>query len=673
MRLLTTTLLALTYFFAPAQQYLTQSLAPKWVTDYDHDNALTDSSDFSGGYAYLLVSLQNHLETKEFYRKEAIMVVSEQGLSRTSSISVSFDPSYQRVLFHTLLIVRNGRVIDKLDTRKFELLRREEEMDRAVYDKTLDAVYNIPGLRVGDIVEYSYTVKGSNPAFDGHAFGTLYMEYSVPVKKFALRVLHNVNRQLQHKTYGDAFPPRETTENAVKSLEWVRENVPALLTDDMLPSWYDPYDHIQYTDFESWKEVRSWALKLYADAGGSGDGILAEVVRQIKALPASEEEKIKWCIRIVQAEIRYLSFSDGVNGYKPHPPGMVFDQKYGDCKDKSLLLSYLLNGIGIESFPALVSTVKGPAMSELLPDPWAFNHCIVQFSFNDSTYWIDPTLPPQTGPLNRYYFPTYDHALVIREADSELEPVPFGYKESLIEVLEEYLVEAVDGDVTLNVVSRYLGDEADRMRAYRKNNSREEIHKNYLNFYARDYAEISLKKDVVFNDDTIQNILTSTETYLLKDFWFRDSLSNKTTGSVYARILASYVEKPNTELRTMPLSLTHPRHVRQMIKVYLPEPWNVEKETIDIESGGFVFHSGVAYQDRVLTLEYSYKSKAAFVDAAAVSDHIRKVNKVLGDLNYSVYKYDQSEDQGSSAATYLILAMLLGTGVYFVRKKMKPA
>ena len=46
-------------------------------------------------------------------------------------------------------------------------------------------------------------------------------------------------------------------------------------------------------------------------------------------------------------------------------------------KDKSLLLSSILNELGIEAFPALVNTEAQTELARELPSPLAFDHCIV--------------------------------------------------------------------------------------------------------------------------------------------------------------------------------------------------------------------------------------------------------------------------------------------------------
>lgn len=668
MREIFTLIFGVAVFFAEAQTRIFQSNEPDWIKQYQYSNIAEDSATSPNGYSYLLISVQNHLEKKEFYRRYAIRVTSEQGLSFASSINESFHPAFQKIFFHTLRIIRSGRTIDKMDVNKFEAIRREDQMDRGVYDKTVNAIYNLPDVRVGDIVEYSYTIKGFNPVFGNHVFGNLYLQYGVPVKMFAHRLLFHSGRPLKIRSFGQTGDPITAGSGGFTYYEWVRENVPALLTDDALPNWYDPYAHVQFSDFESWENVKSWALNVFA-LNRLDDSGLNTLIQNITETFKTDEERIKECIRVVQGDIRYLSFSDGIHGYKPHRPDIVYEQKYGDCKDKSLLLSYLLNRIGIESYPALVSTEVGKVLNDLLPNPWAFNHCIVQFSLNDSTYWIDPTLNAQVGRLNSYFIPSYHNALVINSKTTELDSIPYGYKSSRIDVVEEYSVDEIGGYVTLQVETEYHGDEADRMRQYIRTNAKEEIHKNYLNFYANDYSEISLQRDVEYQDNLVENIVTSTEEYLLKNFWGLDPEKGR-IAYIYARVLSSYVNRPDTKLRTMPLAIRHPQQVFQTIKIFLPEEWDVDDTQNSIESDGFSYHSSALYNDKTITLRYSYQSNASFVAAENTGEHIKKLDEVLDDISYIIYKPMNDSGKGRTKE-FLIVALLVGVTIYIIKKRSR--
>jgi transglutaminase-like putative cysteine protease len=592
-------------------------------------------------------------------------VTSEKGLSIVSSINEYFDPSFQKITFHKLNIIRSGKTINKLDPAKFEVLRREEDMDRSVYDKSVNAIYNVPDVRVGDIVEYSFTRKGSNPVFKDHSFGMFYLQYRIPVAKIAYKVVYNPQRQINFKTFGNIGTAAKETKEQLKSTEWIRDNVPALLADDGYPSWFDPYPHVQYSDFRSWSEVKDWAATLY-NFPKLNDGELKKEIEVIRASGKNTEAKIKECIRIAQGEIRYLSFSDGINGYKPHSPEIVYSQKYGDCKDKSFMLALMLNELGIDSKPALVSTEDGYKMAEMLPNPWAFNHCVVQFNYNDSTYWVDPTLNAQAGPLKSFSFPSYHHALVIKNDQSSLTPIPFGDKTSSLYTTEEYSMDEVGGFVTLKVKTTYNGEEADEIRSYFKSNTTEQINKDYLNFYAKDFSAISTAKDFEYIDDEATNVVTSSEEYLIENFW--TIKENNKSATVFASLLATYFNKPDTRVRTMPLAITHPRTISQTIKIRLPEEWNITDSSNEIESDAITYRSSKSYADKIITLRYYYTTKVSFIEADKVADHVKKIDQMLDDNGLTIYKPLKSEADPSTNS-FIIIILLIAAGAYAAKKK----
>src|SRR5687768_5472842 len=107
-----------------AQPTVSQGKTPAWVTQYDFSN-ISDTTETPNGYAYLLISKQSQLESKEDYYKYVMKVTSEKGLATVASINEYFDPSFQKLTFHELNIIRNGKTINKLNPAKFDVLRRE--------------------------------------------------------------------------------------------------------------------------------------------------------------------------------------------------------------------------------------------------------------------------------------------------------------------------------------------------------------------------------------------------------------------------------------------------------------------------------------------------------------------------------------------------------------------
>src|SRR5690606_11023585 len=107
-------------------------------------------------------------------------------------------------------------------------------------------------------------------------------------------------------------------------------------------------------------------------------GPLREKIEEIKKNHDAPTERIEASVKFVQNEIRYLGLEGGIGAYQPFPPEKVLIQRFGDCKDKSLLLATMLQNMDIQAYPALVSTYEGHTIHTRPPSPISFNHCIVQ-------------------------------------------------------------------------------------------------------------------------------------------------------------------------------------------------------------------------------------------------------------------------------------------------------
>ena len=620
-------------FLAISQGNIFFEQKPAWLEMVKYDLQPHDTLH-SGGYFYLLLERQINIERQETYRRTSIKVLTESGLESASSISINFDPSYQKISLHSVVVRRGDMIIDKLKTNKFEILRREENMDRLIYDKSLDGILNLYDIQVGDIIEYDYTVRGYNPVFEGKFFQTFYLNYSIPVGKIYASITCNKSRQLFFKMFNHGIAPLESERGSQRHYIWEVSKVPALLSEDRLPSWYDAYDNIEVTEFSNWSEVSKWALPLYTSSVSSPE--IDSKINQLKTEYENLDDQIVAAIQFVQDEIRYLSFSDGIQGYKPHKPADVFKQRFGDCKDKSLLLSYMLRKLGVKSFPALVSTSLGKVIDKSLPTPGAFDHCITQFEYRDSIYWVDPTMKLQRGRLGIRYTPNYHNALVISPTTDALITMRSNPKLSSIKVAEDYTFKIVGGTASLKVTTTYTGSEADDIRQYWKSNSAEEIKKGYTNFYANEYPDIQSDGYVQFTDNEKDNTTTTVENYTIETLWTYDSANQQRVAEFYARITANYLNQPSTKRRVMPYSLNHPVDVAQTITINLPEPWNVTESNKTVVASSFRSTYETDYIGDAVKIYHTYSTTDDHVEAADTKDFMDKVEAAENNLTFQL-------------------------------------
>lgn len=640
---------------------------PSWVKSVEYSDAVRDTANTGGGYYDLLSDDQWNLATKESYHHYVQKVLSETGLTTLSSISQSYDPAYQTLTFHTLLIKRNGQVINKLNARDFKVLQREEDLDRLIYDGSLTALYTVTDLQVGDVLEYAYSLKGWNPAFGNKFFRSIYLNYTVPIGLVFVRVIAIPGSEPTF-AYRNQVPEPTIYKNQFGVVrEWKLDRVPALVYDDGTNDWYEPHNRIEISSFVSWQEVALWASQLYKNAYQSNPALKIKIAEWQKI--KDKEKALNECIRFVQDEVRYLSFSEGIHGFKPHEASKVFDQRFGDCKDKSVLLSYMAGQLGFESKPVLVSSSRGKLMNELLPSPGRFDHCIAMIKLYDTTVWIDPTMTLQRGDLRKRITPSYHYGLIVDQSTQQLSPMPGFNGPSGITFVEKFDVAKVGTSAKLSVTTTYVGDEANIIRDEFRSSSLASLTKNYLNFYANDYPEIKTVKPVSFKDDEAQNIFITEEEYTIDPFWKYDSSAKKYQMDIYPRAIASYLKTPSTKIRTMPYGLRYPLNLTQRIEMNMPETWSVTKSDQTFQSPGFTFITNFEGSGKHIVLNYSYRMKKPYLEPGEVKEHVAKVNEVYDHLNFNVsYNSTAGAKPNLSSGLLIFTLIVMGAGFFLMRR-----
>jgi len=127
---------------------------------------------------------------------------------------------------------------------------------------------------------------------------------------------------------------------------------------------------------KSWQDIALWYrdllvqiprndLEIQQLAAGLTDG--AETPRQ----------RLEALLAYMRQKVRYVAVQVGIGGFRPSAPGEVLSRKWGDCKDKSILLIDLLRAAGITAHPALILLDAESRIDSEFPSPNQFNHLIV--------------------------------------------------------------------------------------------------------------------------------------------------------------------------------------------------------------------------------------------------------------------------------------------------------
>lgn len=636
---------------------------PDWVTVLSvKSSTRIKAKDVSGGYHVLLRDSQFDLASQTKYHHNGYLIFTDEGLQSVSEIQVEYDPNFEKVTFHVIRIWRNGKLIDKLPTVNFKLSQVEKESDKHIYNEQLSAIAILDDVRINDVVEFAYSVKGWNPIFQNKFFNSFNLRSYDPMDEFFYKVNFPLDRKLNYKLFNTTEQPAIAVTGTNQAFTWHMKNLPGFPVDSDIPSWYDPYPWVSLSEYGNWQEFGKWAASLYDVKGLSKD--LQQEIDSIKKTSGDTGDRITATVRFVQDKIRYLGLENGISGYKPHLPAQIFQQRFGDCKDKSLLLSKMLQAMDIKAYPALVHTSYQNQVQKWLPSAYAFDHCIVVIELLGKKIWIDPTISLQRGRYDSIATPNYKTAFVLKNGNGQFQKMqtPAIAK---TKVLENFIFNDIGGAVTLEVKSYYYGAEADGMRQRMATSNLKETEKSYLNFYASTYPNITVARDLDFIDDPEKNILITLEEYIIKDLWTPEQKNKDSslTTYFYPQVLRDRLGKPGTVIRKMPISLYYPFKFEEIITLLMPEAWPVDAETNVIQDKSFRFQSDISYRaaSKSIILSYHYQHLRDYVPVAEATGYLKKQKEVLNNLGYELTKHlrDKPTDKP-------VNSLMVGLGILFL-------
>ena len=641
----------------------TSAPPPSWVEPVPlPEGGVAPSNEISGGIWYRLWDRQVRVAgpSHESFSRITRQIVNDAGLDQASQISLDFDPAYQKLTFHWVRINRDGRLLDRLSLPKVEVIQRETELESQVFDGRMSAVVFLEDLRVGDLIDYAYSISGHNPVL-GQAYSTSFgMDASVPVQHLSFRLLWPSSRQLSIKNHGTNIAPVSRQLGGFSELTWaVRDSMPTVV-EGALPPSYDPWAWVQVSEYESWQQVAAWGDALFASVPQKLPVELENKVREWQAATPDRDAQAILATRFVQDEVRYLGFEMGEGSHRPSSPEIVFRRRFGDCKDKALLLSTLLRQLGIEARPALVSTSVGFRLEDWLPTPLAFNHVVVVVEQDGRNIWIDATSSGQGGDLDHIQPPALGSGLLLDRATTELRqiPTPRLTSPSMVST-STFTSKDFESPVDLVIETRHEGRDADHIRGELLQTSRADLGKSYVKFYGKTWPNIRAIGLPESRDDREKNVLILREHYSIPGFWTKPpSGSHRPKAEIYPLVILGMVPGPVPNDRFMPMGLGHPTRVREVTTIELPEDWGLESasETIADSAMKLVFQA--QYTPNRLSVSYEYETLKDTIPAADIEAH-RVLRRELGDrLGYAVGGPPPAPKGG---ANWTIIALLTTT------------
>jgi lipoprotein NlpI/transglutaminase-like putative cysteine protease len=497
-------------------------------------------------------------ETQVVYVHRALMVNDAASLSAAGQLSLSFVPEYQRLHLHAVRVLRDQAVLDRTSSSTIRFQQRETGLERGMYSGEVTASVLVSDLRVGDTLEYSYSVEGQNPVFGGKFADSAAWDQFVPTALRHVVLNYPVSRQISWRFIGDGqstpIVPAESTSGGMRKLDFEEQSIPAATSEAATPADYSSYRMLQFSEFSGWDDVVAWASGLF-QSDGVRDGELQRIVGRLRALPA-DEERVTAALEFVQSQIRYFSVSLGESSHRPAAPDIVIQRRYGDCKDKSFLLMSLLKEVGVESHPVLVRLGRRRALEKMLPSPRLFDHVTVRVTVDGNVFYLDPTRLGQHGHLSRMgQLHEGAQVLLVAPGVREYSTISSANIHDLIrnEVSETATLPKFGADAELKVRQLWAGASAETLRVLFERLPKAQLTKLFGDALEVRYPGTRLVGEPQIQDDRVENVLTVTTSYIVP------KLAAEKDGSWFIRFsptnVAGALAIPTSSVRRTPLSV----------------------------------------------------------------------------------------------------------------------
>jgi hypothetical protein len=574
---------------------------------------------------WLLLEYQINAAQNETFAHSVGQILTMAGVAKNATLKLDYNPGYQSLTVHWARIWRGRAHLDRLDTNNVKVVQQEQDLDQSLLTGEKSAILVLDDVRVGDVIDYAYSIKGANPVFDWHFAAAIPVQMEDPVERLLTRVVWPKQKTLRAKTHECSVEPVAISRTNAIEYVWDLRQVPGVPREDSLPRWCDPQPWVQLTDFRSWAEVNLWASALFQITSPLSPE-LSQKIGEWQQIP-NRLQQILEVLRFVQDDVRYFGIEIGDSTEKPADPSVVFSRRFGDCKDKSLLFVTILRALGIEAYPVLVSATLGRGIGDWQPTASAFDHCIAVVRSDGKTYWLDPTINYQRGPLAAHYLPGYGCGLVISPQTTGLTVIPQTTGLPQTTTTEYFQIRSATEPSGLKVVTVAKGRDADNLRELFAATKRSDIEKSYTHFYSSVYPGIKMSSPILIQDDEQQDSVQTTESYTIEKVWTGPDKDGKYRCEFYPSTVAALLKKPVDTERKLPLGIKFPQHQILRTEVTLPVPWVFDAEQNSINDPGFTFRKDLRCAGNRLSMEYEYQSLADSVSPGRVGEYIQRLDQ----------------------------------------------
>ena len=595
-----------------------------WVAMREVNDAA--ESPGAGAQTILLMDHQHRVLTGERFERIVRCLKTPPAVQEAAQWRLVFDPATQRVVIHSIAIRRAGQTFEQAEVLRLRFLQREENLDRLVLDGRLSVVLLLEDVRVGDVVDVSFTVQ-TTPRLMRDNFWLLHVvPTNAPLCAFHLSVRFPAKREPKVKTSEDDFSPVFKKYDEECEWQWKLESVRPREVEPNVPAGHIANPWIQASDCASWSAVAAGIGAAWVENFSEPEFIEAANAIAAAATPA---ERVDRALTMVQDDIRHLSLNSGLGGQIPASPGEVLRRRFGDCKDKAFLAAHLLRRLGIRARPVLVNTAMRQTIDRLLPMPDAFDHVILEYELSGKRRWVDVTVPMQGGGAMGRSLTDFRCGLPIGPGVAGLDRVSAITSISdRLELRESFMIDTAGRPSALKVVVKGIGADAETLRRELHMEGAEAFAQRREQSYRQIFPDIKRVAELEWRDDRARNEFVVAEMFEMRSVVASGPDLQSRVVQYRSNLIQSLLGFSETGARRQPFALRCPCEVEHWIEIESQALEGAPPTTTPVRDVAFRFNCEFNRQFGRIVAHYSLRMLADSVKPERFEQFKRNVHDV---------------------------------------------
>jgi transglutaminase-like putative cysteine protease len=328
------------------------------------------------------------------------MILNENGIQNNQE-SFSYSELVKLIDYEAHTIIT-----EKGKEKKIKVTQTNEKQARqssVFYNDVKERQLIFPNLEAGAKKVFNYQTEFVDP-FLLHKF---IFGNNLPILNSSLEVIAEKNINIGYKIFNDPTNQIEFSKTEKKGkwiYKWTYKKTNPLKYEENSPGFLHQITHIDvyikdYTINEEKIEVLDDVDKLFNYYKGFVKNLnqksapeLKQLTEELTANLQTDEEKIKSIFYWVKTNIKYIAFENGYEGFIPREASLVFERKFGDCKDMASIITAMADYANIQNVTiSWIGTRTIPYAYNELATPSVDNHMIAVFKKGADYIFLDGT------------------------------------------------------------------------------------------------------------------------------------------------------------------------------------------------------------------------------------------------------------------------------------------